>query len=112
MRPSTELRAAMLALLKEQDGEALSGSQLSSRLGCGISSAKHTAESLVTSGVARQRKTGEGHPGYHIPSAAQLAEESARHGLRCLFRPLKPRQAYNEAVARALAERNAVPSIG
>ena len=112
MTAATELRAKLVALLNEMAGEAVTSDQIAYRLQCGKASAKHTAESLVTSGAARQRKNEEGQPGYHIPNAEQMAEELGRHALRCQFRPLTPRKQYNEAVARALAERTAIPSIG
>lgn len=112
MRPNTELRMQILMLLEEKDGEVMTAQEIATAVACGISSAKHTAESLVTSGAIKQRNTADGRSGYHVPNEQQLAEDAARHALRCQFRPLTPRKQYNEAVARALAERNAVPSLG
>lgn len=53
MTPATELRAKLVALLNEMAGEPLTADQIAYRLQCGKASAKHTAESLVTSGAAR-----------------------------------------------------------
>lgn len=112
MRPNTELRMQILMMLEEKDGEVMTAQEIATAVNCGISSAKHTAESLVTSGAIKQRNTPDGRSGYHVPNEQQIAEEMDRHALRCQFKPLTPRKQYNEAVARALAERTAIPSIG
>lgn len=110
--PPDDLRQALIAALKERQGESVTAHTMSKLVGTGDSAVRHVLEELVSSGLLRQVKISRYSYGYYMPTERQLQGEASTREMASSFRPLRPRTAHQEAVDRAREVREQYRSVG
>ena len=106
-----DTRAKIIAFLRDLDGESRGVKSIAHQIGVGHAAVRTICTHLHDSGAIQLTRMSTA-IAYYIPNEAQReALENAR-ATACRFRPLTPRTAHREALARAQEARNAYKSIG